>query len=205
MPDISYCAVTQVTPDDNKERKADRHVQLWAAAIGALGGIVASAVTLVGGLLATDSRIVPVSETTPTAIRTVTVAPTATVTETAPGGGGGVGSTPGPNEPSPSRTVFNVNWETSGRNIAQIGTVLAMDCPARGVLQDIWGDRLYLSDSSICTAAVHDGRIKAEPGGRVVILIREGAKFYPSARRNGITSGESTRGNIGSFEFLPPR
>ena len=71
---------------------------------------------------------------------------------------------------------------------------------------DIWGDGLYHDASSVCTAGVHDGRITIAKGGRVTVLIREGALNYPAVRKNGVTSLESIgQRAIASFEFLPVR
>jgi hypothetical protein len=192
--------VTNPPRDDRTERRADRHTQLWAAAIGALGGIIAAAIGLIGTLLATDSRIVPVSETTPTATQTVTIAPTATVTETVSEGGGGGDET----TPSDIETALDVNWETDiGEWDSDLGHKVLFDCPPRGIPQDIWGDRLYAGISSVCTAAVHDGRITLAKGGRVTAEVREGASSYPGTRKNGITSEKRSGYTTSSFEFLP--
>ncbi len=47
---------------------------------------------------------------------------------------------------------------------------------------------MYTHDSSICTAAVHVGRITFAAGGRVTIEMRAGAATYTSSARNGVTS-----------------
>jgi LCCL domain len=194
-----------VTVDDHKDRKAEHRTQIWIAVISALSGIAIAAIGLIGTLRATDSKIVsgPV-EPGPTVTRTVTVAPTATVTETVDTNGGGdeVGST----SPVDAETALDVTWKTDIREWGDdIGHKVLFDCPPRGIPQDIWGDRLYYGNSSVCTAAVHDGRISLPKGGRVTVEVREGSSSYPGTRRNGITSEKRTGFPTSSFEFLPPR
>jgi hypothetical protein len=52
----------------------------------------------------------------------------------------------------------------------------------------VWGTDIYTLDSSICTAAVHAGKIKLESGGPVTIEMRPGEKSYKGSERNGITT-----------------
>ncbi len=85
-----------------------------------------------------------------------------------------------------------------GRN----GTQLTFACPAGGRPATVWGSSIYTDDSSICTAAVHDGRITLRGGGEVTIEIRRGEPKYAGRTRNGTTTrpyGQWT----GSYVFVP--
>jgi hypothetical protein len=61
-------------------------------------------------------------------------------------------------------------------------------CPAGGSLGTVWGTNIYTDDSSVCTAAVHAGRIGATSGGTVVIAIRPGQSSYTGTTRNKVTT-----------------
>jgi hypothetical protein len=74
---------------------------------------------------------------------------------------------------------------------AQIGAVLAFECPPNGQARSVWGTDTYTTDSSICTAAVHSGRIQLATGGVVQIQIAPGMPTYQG----------TLRGGIGSFNF----
>jgi hypothetical protein len=202
-----------VTADDKKADKKDAKEggsgQIWAAVITALATIVVGLITLYGTLRVTDSRIVTGPESPgPTVTRTVTVGPTATVTET-------VNSTAtkrpsaGPTKlPAADKTADDVTWETTLQDYNygdRIGLTARFDCPPRGVPQWIAGDGLYAEDSSICTAAVYDGRISLSEGGAAVIKVREGASSYEGGKQNGIESDQWDAGRDTSFEFVPPR
>ncbi len=71
-----------------------------------------------------------------------------------------------------------------------------------GQTDSIWGTDLYTYDSSICTAAVHAGRIALATGGAVTIQIKPGAASYMGSTRNGIAS-QSYGVWGGSFIFVP--
>jgi hypothetical protein len=69
-----------------------------------------------------------------------------------------------------------------------IGTRLTYTCAAGGTFGAVWGTDIYTHDSSICTAAVHVGRITRAAGGEVTIEMRAGQASYTSSTRNGVTS-----------------
>jgi hypothetical protein len=79
---------------------------------------------------------------------------------------------------------FDDATEYRGRN----GSRYTYICPPDGTPNSIWGTDLYTDDSSVCTAAVHAGKITAAAGGSVTIEIRPGAAAYAASTRNGITS-----------------
>ena len=68
------------------------------------------------------------------------------------------------------------------------GLVVAYDCTPDGIDATVWGNRIYTDDSSVCTAAVFEGLITVEGGGRVVIQIVGGRDDYDAATANGITT-----------------
>lgn len=78
-------------------------------------------------------------------------------------------------------------------------------CPANGAAGTVWGSDVYTDDTSICSAAVHAGKITAGDGGVVTIEMRPGQQSYESSERNGVKS--TTYGSWGgSFVFVdtPP-
>ena len=54
-----------------------------------------------------------------------------------------------------------------------------------------WGTDLYRHDSTVCTAAVHAGRITREAGGPVTVEIVPVATIYSGSSRNGVTTSSS--------------
>jgi len=69
-----------------------------------------------------------------------------------------------------------------------LGSQFSYACPAGGIASAVWGTDLYTNDSSICTAAVHVGRITQAAGGTVTISMQPGAMSYVGSMRNGITT-----------------
>jgi hypothetical protein len=65
----------------------------------------------------------------------------------------------------------------------------------------VWGTDVYTDDSSVCTAAVHVGKITIDAGGPVEIEIRPGQDSYQGSQRNGITTLGYPRWD-GSFVFV---
>jgi hypothetical protein len=61
-------------------------------------------------------------------------------------------------------------------------------CPSQGTPDTIYGTDVYTDDSSICTAAVHAGKISLKAGGVVNVRASAGVTVYTSTRRNGILS-----------------
>ena len=74
--------------------------------------------------------------------------------------------------------------------LGAVGKRVSFSCPPSGTTGPLWGTDVYSAESSICTAAVHAGRIKFETGGTVVIRIEPGQKAYTSSERNGVTSND---------------
>jgi hypothetical protein len=82
-----------------------------------------------------------------------------------------------------------------------VGSRFTYACPAGGTASSAWGTDVYTHDSSICTAAVHVGRIDLAGGGAVTIEMMPGQASYPGSTRNGITT--STWGSWGCSFGLP--
>jgi len=118
------------------------------------------------------------------------------------GDGGGTGGGPGGgvadgfrpyngNVPASSETAPGVDWGTSafafrGRD----GLRVLYVCPTGGTTSTFWGTDVYTDDSSVCSAAVHVGRITLQGGGPVVIEVWPGQRAYPGSTRNGVQSYE---------------
>jgi hypothetical protein len=84
-----------------------------------------------------------------------------------------------------------VLWNTGAAiGTFEAGKTLKVTCPANGNPGSVWGTDTYTLDSSICTAAVHAGKIKLEAGGPVTIEMRPGEDSYKGSERNGIKSND---------------
>jgi hypothetical protein len=80
-------------------------------------------------------------------------------------------------------------WDAApGAYAAFLGASFLYGCPANGTQGAVYGTGVYTSDSSVCTAAVLEGRITLATGGSVTIEIRPGAAAYKASTANGITS-----------------
>ncbi|MGH9933211.1 MAG: LCCL domain-containing protein [Pyrinomonadaceae bacterium] len=80
-----------------------------------------------------------------------------------------------------------VLWNTSASMVTlEIGKTLKFKCPGGGAESSVWGTDIYTTDSSICNAAVHAGKLKMDGGGSVTIELRPGESSYKGSTRNGI-------------------
>jgi hypothetical protein len=105
---------------------------------------------------------------------------------------------------APPREVMVIPWALTAEDFReQVGEVLDFRCPASGDLHRVWGTDLYSSDSSICSAAVHQGLITVAEGGRVQAELLPGAESYAASTRNGVTTSEWGEWP-GSFRFILP-
>ncbi|XP_078603261.1 uncharacterized protein LOC144877227 [Branchiostoma floridae x Branchiostoma japonicum] len=66
----------------------------------------------------------------------------------------------------------------------------------------VWGTGVYRSDSSICRAAIHDGRL-TDDGGQVTVYRWPGQDSYQSSTQNGVQTEDYTNWNsrYSSFAF----
>ncbi|XP_078703693.1 uncharacterized protein LOC144928874 [Branchiostoma floridae x Branchiostoma belcheri] len=83
----------------------------------------------------------------------------------------------------------SVDCNTESRQLN--GNITTVTCPdgCKQTGGSVWGNVIYTDDSSICRAAIHDGRIE-ETGGEVTVYKQPGRDAYPSSFRNGITTSE---------------
>jgi hypothetical protein len=84
-----------------------------------------------------------------------------------------------------------VMWNTSAGMVAfEDGKILKFKCPSGGKESAVWGTDVYTLDSSICTAAVHAGKLALDSGGAVTIELRPGESSYKGSTRNGIKTND---------------
>ncbi|MDQ2977143.1 MAG: LCCL domain-containing protein [Acidobacteriota bacterium] len=84
-----------------------------------------------------------------------------------------------------------VLWNTSAAMASfETGKILKFKCPSDGKESSVWGTDIYTVDSSICSAAVHAGKLKMESGGSVTIELRPGESAYKGSTRNGIKTSD---------------
>ena len=82
-----------------------------------------------------------------------------------------------------------IMWNTNATAYrTQVGAILNMQCPPGGTPGSLWGTDMYTTDSSICTAAAHSGRITLAGGGAVQIQIAPGMPQYAGTIRGGVAS-----------------
>ncbi len=100
---------------------------------------------------------------------------------------GGTGTTGGTT--TTGTTLTSSGWNVDTRRLrASVGTRFTFGCPAGGKPKVVWGTSVYTDDSSICTAAVHAGRITFARGGTVTVEVRKGRSSYTGSTRNGVTT-----------------
>jgi hypothetical protein len=83
---------------------------------------------------------------------------------------------------SDARTV---TWQTRQNELGGGATVR---CPAGGTPSVVCGSGSYTTDSSVCTAAVHAGRISFAAGGVVTTRLAGTASGYVGSTNNGVTT-----------------
>lgn len=86
-------------------------------------------------------------------------------------------------EPTP------ISWTTSPNFVkTDAGLRASFECPPEGTAGTVWGSDVYTTDSSVCTAAVHAGKITFEKGGVVTVEFKGGRQTYGATTRNGVTT-----------------
>ena len=86
---------------------------------------------------------------------------------------------------SPGGTGWNLNASALP---GSAGARFVYTCPAYGSLGTVWGTAVYTDDSSVCSAAVLEGRITLAGGGTVTIELRPGQGSYKGSTSNGVSS-----------------
>ena len=95
----------------------------------------------------------------------------------------------------------NVAWAVNAlSHRGHNGQTFSYQCAPGGAPRNVWGGPIYTDDSSVCTAAVHAGRIDPVRGGAVTIEMRPGRARYTGSARHGITSNNFNAWP-GSFVF----
>jgi len=129
-------------------------------------------------------------------------------------GGAVATAEPSPSGPNPEPSIAlpptpSYVWTRTADRIGNtphgggnVGSRYAIDCPPGGMLFPVWGTRVYTSDSSVCSAAVHWGLITVQRGGLVVIEILPGRDSYRGTRRHGVTSRDWPQPWSRSFRFF---
>jgi hypothetical protein len=101
---------------------------------------------------------------------------------------------PSPVAPLPGAPVAPIvlggsGWRAIARELGgEVGRRYIFKCPANGTPGMVWGTDVYTHDSSVCTAALHQGVIALPRAGDIVIEIRPGQASYPGSTRNGVVS-----------------
>jgi hypothetical protein len=99
-----------------------------------------------------------------------------------------------------------IDWYTTGDDLVPAGAIgvqVSGSCPAIGAdgSGTVWGTGTYTDDSSVCAAAVHDGRVTTA-GGDFTLETRDGLTAYTASTANGVTTEEYGEWDR-SFVFLP--
>ena len=97
---------------------------------------------------------------------------------------------------SDTRAIPEIDWKASLKKfqfdhdkfVGQRFTAKCLPTSTRQKFKDIYGTNVYPSNNSLCTAALHAGKIDLE-GGVVTVQLNPGAESYAGSSRNGIDSG----------------
>jgi hypothetical protein len=81
------------------------------------------------------------------------------------------------------------------------GSVHLLRCPPGCAPEGVWGTDVYTSDSNLCAAAAHAGRLELEVGGVVWFRLLPGQESYEGSARGGVESGDWGAWG-GSFEVI---
>lgn len=107
-----------------------------------------------------------------------------------------------PPPPDKDEVYDPIEWvatATISKGSCNPGERHAVHCPARTVDPTVWGTDSYTTDSSVCVAALHAGKITTA-GGNVVYELRDGLPAYAGSVRNGVIT-QSWPAYTCSFEF----
>ncbi|MEL6937950.1 MAG: LCCL domain-containing protein [Cyanobacteria bacterium J06598_1] len=95
-----------------------------------------------------------------------------------------------------------ISWSSNATDLrGQNGQTFSFVCPPSGTIDSVRGSIIYTDDSSVCSAAVHAGKITAASGGEVLLSILPGQPAYPGSNVNGVSSEDAVSGS-GSFIFF---
>lgn len=69
-------------------------------------------------------------------------------------------------------TAETITWSSNGTHLrSQVGQTFSFVCPSNGTIHPVKGSVVYADESSVCSAAVHAGKITADRGGAVTRAI----------------------------------
>lgn len=89
----------------------------------------------------------------------------------------------------PSDQRVTQQWiKTASEFRAQPNSAHSIECPPGDSLFSVWGTDTYTDDSSICSAAVHAGKITLQRGGTVTFFTSPGLSEYRGSVRNGVAT-----------------
>ncbi|MEO0771163.1 MAG: LCCL domain-containing protein [Cyanobacteria bacterium J06649_4] len=95
-----------------------------------------------------------------------------------------------------------LSWSSNVTNLrTQVGQTFSFICPPGGAINTVRGSVIYTDDSSVCSAAVHAGKITTADGGAVTLSILPGQPAYPGSNVNGVSTQDHVNGS-GSFIFF---
>jgi hypothetical protein len=85
-----------------------------------------------------------------------------------------------------------IAWGSSSDSLgiaSDVGQVYAYLCPPfSGENANVWGSGIYSSDSSICAAARHAGRLNPQSGGPIRVLVLGEQVSFTGSQGNGVNS-----------------
>ncbi|XP_019647151.1 PREDICTED: vitrin-like [Branchiostoma belcheri] len=101
--------------------------------------------------------------------------------------------------------AISISCDTSAEGLQNdiSSFVCPRDCVSSSTA-DVWGTGIYRDLSSICKAAVHDGKIADVRGGQVVVVRQPASTSFTGSLQNGVTSKSHTHEDGGfswSFSF----
>lgn len=103
--------------------------------------------------------------------------------------------------PKPPRDREAQWTDTAVAHRGEIDAEITFRCPPGGTAHTVWGTDVYTDDSSVCTAAVHAGRLTMAGGGTVRIQIGPGKEAFAGSTRHGVASSDYGPWE-GSFSFV---
>ena len=86
---------------------------------------------------------------------------------------------------------YMTDWHSSTYRMKP-GDSLKIHCPPNGQLQSVYGSNPYTGSTSICSAAVHAGKITTMAGGTVSIKVGGPLKKAEGSQANGVKSNSTT-------------
>ncbi|XP_076810446.1 cysteine-rich secretory protein LCCL domain-containing 2-like [Clavelina lepadiformis] len=84
----------------------------------------------------------------------------------------------------PDCTTTAENWRFFNQNKFEFSCIPS----CAETTNNIWGNVFYTTESSICKAAIHDGRLLNADGGIVTVYIQPGQHSYNGTERNSVKS-----------------